>query len=84
MVSELNSEFQIVLHEQIALRYLEEGWGYESEVTFIEDAESDWHKIQITTTGTIPTSATKQGVESIEEEKWFVWDEGSYRLAESN
>ncbi|MEZ4594234.1 MAG: hypothetical protein R3D55_24295 [Chloroflexota bacterium] len=82
LVSELNGEFQTVLREQIALRNLEEEWGYESAVTFIEDADSDWHKIQITTSGTIPISATEQGLESIEEEKWFVWDEGSYRLAE--
>lgn len=84
LVSELNGEFQTILREQIALRNLEEGWSYESEVTFIEDADSDWHKIQITTSGTIPTSATEQGLESINEEKWLVWDEGSYRLAESN
>ncbi|VAW30492.1 hypothetical protein MNBD_CHLOROFLEXI01-4786 [hydrothermal vent metagenome] len=80
LISEIDGAFQLIFREQVALRYIEEGWGYDSEVAFIEDIEHDWYKIQIITIGTKPISTTQSDKEPFEEVKWLIWDGTSYKV----
>lgn len=80
LISELDGAFQLIFRKQIALRYIEEGWGYDSEVSFVKDIAHDWYTIQIATAGTKPVSTTQSDKEPFEEVNCFFWDGMSYQV----
>lgn len=82
IVTEMDELFKTVLVTDSALRNVEEGWGYDSEVVISEEAGRDWYDIQITTTGIRKSQVGAR--ESFEETKWFAWDGGSYQIRTPN